>query len=63
MYDMTRSKWIDFYEELEDTVSTFGLKSEVLILTDRYVLNALTEVKDIIMSYLSITPSMVDSHC
>ena len=35
-YDITRSKWTDFYQELEDSVFTFGFKSAVLIVTERY---------------------------
>ena len=30
--DITRSKWNDFYQELEHAVSTFGSKGAVLIL-------------------------------
>ena len=26
IYDLTRSKWTDFYQELEDAVSIFGFK-------------------------------------
>ena len=25
-YDLTRSKWTDFYQELKDSISTFGFK-------------------------------------
>ena len=35
-YDLTISKWTDFYKELEDVVSKFGFKTSVLIVTDRY---------------------------
>ena len=48
---------------MEDSVSTFGLKSEVLIVTSIDAGHALTEFKDIIHSYQSITKTMVDSHC
>ena len=33
-YDLTRSKWTDFYHKLEDDVSKFGFKLSVLIATD-----------------------------
>ena len=48
---------------MEDSVSTFGLKSEVLIVTSIDAGRALTEFKDIIISYKSIKKTMVDSHC
>ena len=53
----------DFYQELEDAVSTFLLKSEVLILTEIDAHNVPTETKDIILSYPPTTQVMVDSHC
>ena len=62
-YDITRSKWTGFYQELEYDVSTFGFKSAVFIVTSIYGDNSPTEVKDIIMYYPSITQVMVDSHC
>ena len=58
-YDLTRSKWTNFYQELEDDVSTFGFKSAVLIVTARDTGHARTGVKNIILSYLSITQIMV----
>ena len=54
-YDLTRYKWADFYQELEDVVSTFVLKSAVLIMTSSDGGHAITEVKGIILSYLSTT--------
>ena len=62
-YDLTRSKWTDFYQEFEDYISKFGFKPAVLILTARYSGHVSTEVKNIIMSYPFITQMMVDSHC
>ena len=62
-YDLTRSNWTDFYQELEDAVSTFGFKSAVLIVTSVDGGNSPTEVKYTIMSYSSLTKFMVDSHC
>ena len=53
----------DFYQELEDAISTFLLKSEVLILTEIDAHNVPTETKDIILSYPPTTQVMVDSHC
>ena len=35
-YDFTISKWTDFCQELEDSVSTFGFKLAVFIVTARY---------------------------
>ena len=61
-YDLTRSKWTDFYQEFEDAVSTFKFKSEILIVKSRDGGHATTEVKEIILSYPSITQFMVDSH-
>ena len=62
-YDLTRSKWTEFYQELEDYVSTFGFNTPVLIVTSRYGGHVPTEFKDIILLYLYITQFMVDSHC
>ena len=62
-YDINRYKCTDFYQELEDAVSTFGFKSEVLIVTSRDSGNAPTEVKNTILSYTSTTQIMVESHC
>ena len=62
-YDLTISKWIDFYQELEDAIFKFGFKAEVLMVTDIYGLNEPTEVKDTILYYPSITKVMVDSNC
>ena len=58
-YDLTRFKCTDFYQELEDDVSTFGFKLSVLVVTDTDAGNAPTEVKNIILSYPSITQIMV----
>ena len=38
-YGLTRSKWADFYQELEDSVSKFVFKAEVLVLNARYGLH------------------------
>ena len=62
-YYPTRSKWTDFYQELEDAVFTFGLKVAVFIVTDRGVHHAPTEVKYIILSFPCTTQDMVDSPC
>ena len=62
-YDLKISKWTEFYQELEDYVSTFGFKSRVFIVTYRYEGHEPTEVKNIILSYPSITQIMVESHC
>ena len=48
-YDLTRSKWTGFYQELENVVSIFGFKSAVLIVTARDAGHAPTEVKNIIL--------------
>ena len=61
-YDLNISKWTDFYQELEDAVSTFGFKSAVLIVTSIYVGHAPTEVNNTILSYPSIPQIVVDSH-
>ena len=42
-YDITISKRTDFYQEMEETVSTFVFKSSVLIVTDIYTVHATTE--------------------
>ena len=62
-YDIIRSKWTDFYQELENAVSTFGFKAVVLIVTSIDALHVPTEVKDNILSCLYIAKFMVDSHC
>ena len=48
---------------MEFTVSTFGFKSAVLIVTSRDGLHAPTEVKYVIITNPCITKIMVDSHC
>ena len=50
-YDLTRSKWTDFYQELEDAISIFWFKAAILIVTDRYALQIPTEFKEIILYY------------
>ena len=62
-YDLTRYKGNDFYQELVDSVSTFGFKSAVLIVTPRYAGHAPTELKNIILPYPSTIKIMVDSYC
>ena len=61
-YDITISKWNDFYQELEDAVFIFGFKAAVFIVTSIYGLYIHTEVKDLILSYPYITQVMVDPH-
>ena len=60
-FDLTRTKWTDFYQELEDDVSTFLLKVAVFFVTSIDGLYAPTEVKNIIISYPSITQAMVET--
>ena len=48
---------------MEDYISKFGFKAAVFIVTSRDGGHALTEVKEIILSYTSITQVMVDSYC
>ena len=62
-YKLIRSKWNEFYQELEDDVSTFGSKAAVLIVTTRYVVHVPTEFKNVILFYPSITQAMMESHC
>ena len=54
-YDLTRSKWTDSYQELENDVSIFGLNAAVFIVTSRYGVHVPTEVNNTIMSYPYIT--------
>ena len=49
-YDLIIYKLTDFYQELEDAVSTFGFKSAVLIVTSRDAGHAHTEFRDTILS-------------
>ena len=56
-YGLYRSKWTDFYQSLEDYVSTFGFKAAVMIATDRDGVHIPTAVNNIILFYLSITKS------
>ena len=44
-YDLTRYKWTNFYQELEDAISTFGFKAEVLIAKERDVHQSPTKVE------------------
>ena len=62
-YNLTISKWTEFYQELEDAVSIFGWKSAVLIVTAKDAHNAPAEVKNVILYYTSITRFMVNSYC
>ena len=62
-YDLTRSKWNYFYQELEYDVSKFWFKAAFLIVEARDAHNAPTEVMDILLSYPYITQFMVDLHC
>ena len=48
---------------MEDTVSTFGFKSAVLLVTTRYPGHSPTEFKYIILYHPYITQIMVKSHC
>ena len=61
-YDLNRSNWTDFYQELEDAVSIFELKSAVFIVASRNVGHAPTEVKNIILSYPPNIKIIVDPH-
>ena len=61
--DLTRSNCTDFYQEFEDAVSTFGLKTAVLIVTARDAGHAPTAVNDIILFHPFITKIMVESQC
>ena len=36
IYNPTMSKWADFYQELEDAVTTFGFNASVKVVTARY---------------------------
>ena len=49
-YDLTRSKWNDFYQELKNYASIFGFKVACFIVTARNGLHTPTEVKYIILS-------------
>ena len=63
MYDLTKSKWNKFYQELEDSVFIFGFKASVLIVAAIYLNQAPTEFNNSILFYPSIIEAMVDSHC
>ena len=58
-YNLTRYKWTELYQELEDSVSTFGFKVVALIVTARYGIHVPTEFKNIIVSYPYITQAMM----
>ena len=62
-YDLTRSKWTDFYQELEDDVPKFLFKEVAMILTAIYVSHEPTEFKKAISFYPSTTEAVVDSKC
>ena len=47
-YDLIRSKWTDFYQELEDAVFTSVLKTAVLIVKYSGVSHNLNEFKNVI---------------
>ena len=49
-YDLTSSKWKDFYKKLEYAVSTFGFNAEVQFVTARDPGNVPTEFKKTILS-------------
>ena len=60
-YVITRTKWTDFYQELEDYLSEFGFKSSVHIITGRYNNHLTTELNNAISSYHHINQSIMDS--
>ena len=62
-YDLTSSKWTDFYQDPENAVATFGFNVSVQVFTAIYPGNVPTEFKNIIDSYNSITRSMIYYHC
>ena len=62
-YDMTGYRWSEFYQELEDAVSTVGFKETVLIVRARDGVHITTEVKNIILFYPSTTRAMSELHC
>ena len=59
-YDLTRSKWTDFYQYLEKYVFTPGFISAVMIVADIYLNQETTELKYIISFCSSITQAIVD---
>ena len=54
-YNLISSKCTDFYQELEDSVVTFGFNTAVQVVTERDPGNVPTDFKKIIHSYNSIT--------
>ena len=52
-YKLTRSKWTDFYQYLEDYLTTFGFNAALQVVTARDPGNALTELNTVIHSYTS----------
>ena len=48
---------------MEDAVSTFGFKVAVLVVTYIDGVHKPIEIKDIVLSYPSITQVILDSHC
>ena len=44
-YDLTRPKWTEFYQKLEDAVSTFGFNESVWTITARYNINVAKKLK------------------
>ena len=61
IYDLTRSKYTYFYQELEDDVTTFGFNLAVQVVTAINPGNVPTEFNNIINSYTSITQAMIES--
>ena len=47
-YDLISSKWTIFYQQFEDTVSTFGFKVAAQIVSTTDLNHALTDIKNII---------------
>ena len=58
-YDMTKYKWTEFDQELEDAVSTSRSKEAVMIFMVIYGVHIPTEVKNITLSYSYITQAMM----
>ena len=53
-YDLTKSKWTNFYQQLEDDVLKFGFKEAVMVVTYRYLNQAPTESNNFMYFHPSI---------
>ena len=59
-YELTRSKWTGFYQELEGSIPTCWLNAVVYIITSAYNIHLSTEFNNLISSCPTIHQDLID---